>query len=95
MKVIDASVLVEFLADGEHHEAAELAITSSQDAAEKALAYLARVQLQRVSHAALVDRAWQPRENVTRARARAPARLARPRHRGSRRPAPSRGGSRA
>jgi predicted nucleic acid-binding protein len=92
VKVIDASVLVEFLADGEHHAAAEFAITSghwlwvptlidaeagqalrrrvwrqkmSQEAAEKALAYLARVQLQRVSHAALVERAWQLRENVT------------------------------
>jgi predicted nucleic acid-binding protein len=92
VKVIDASVLVEFLAEGEHRAAAELAITSghwlwvpmlidaevgqalrqrvwkrkmTRDAAREALAYLPRMQLQRVSHAALVERAWQLRENVS------------------------------
>lgn len=92
MKGIDASVLVEFLADGEHHEAAELAITSehwlwvpmlidaevgqalrrrvlsekmTRHAAKEAFACLPKLQLQRVPHDALVERAWQLRENVT------------------------------
>lgn len=92
VKVVDASVLVEFLADGEHRAEAELAVSSGHwlwvpwlidaevgqalrrrvrkrqmtpDAAREALACLPEMPLQRVSYAALVERAWQIRENVT------------------------------
>ena len=92
MKVVDASVLVEFLAEGEHHGAAELAIRSERwlwvptliDAevgqalrrqvrkeeitplvASRAFADLSRLPLQRIPPDALIERAWQLRENVT------------------------------
>ncbi len=92
MNVVDASVLVEFLAGGEQREAAEAAIGRERwvwapalvDAevgsalrrqvrakeisarkAHAALEELLDMRLQRIPLAALVDRAWQLRDNVT------------------------------
>ena len=92
MNVVDASVLVEFLAGGEQREAAEAAIGRERwvwapalvDAevgsalrrqvrakeisarkAHAALEELHYMRLQRIPLAALVDRAWQLRDNVT------------------------------
>ena len=92
MNVVDASVLVEFLAGGEQREAAEEAIGRERwvwapalvDAevgsalrrqarakeisarkAHAALEELLDMRLQRIPLAALVDRAWQLRDNVT------------------------------
>lgn len=92
MNVVDASVLVEFLAGGEHRDAAEDAIGRERwvwapalvDAevgsalrrqtrakeinarkAGVALDDLLDMRLQRIPLAALVDRAWQLRDNVT------------------------------
>ncbi len=92
MKVVDASVLVEFLIGGEHHAAAKLVVTSGQwlwapmliDAevgqtlrrkvraseisttvAQDAFDRLPSLRLQRIPSDALVERAWQLRENVT------------------------------
>jgi predicted nucleic acid-binding protein len=92
MSVVDASVLVEFLAGGEHGMAAEHAIGRERwvwapalvDAevgnalrrqvrakeisvrkAGAALDDLVDMRLQRVPHRALVERAWQLRDNVS------------------------------
>ncbi len=92
MNVVDASVLVEFLAGGEHRDAAEDAIgrerwvwapalvdaevgsalrrqtRAKEISARKAgvaLDDLLDMRLQRIPLAALVDRAWQLRDNVT------------------------------
>jgi predicted nucleic acid-binding protein len=92
MNVVDASVLVEFLAGAEHSEAAEAAIGRERwvwapalvDAevgnalrrqvrakklgprkASAALEDFLDMRLQRVPHAALVERAWQLRDNVS------------------------------
>jgi predicted nucleic acid-binding protein len=92
MSVADASVLVEFLAGGEHREAAEHAIGRERwvwapaliDAevgnalrrqvrlgkigprkAGAALQDLLTMRLQRIPHAALAERAWQLRDNVS------------------------------
>jgi predicted nucleic acid-binding protein len=92
LNVIDASVLVEFLAWSEHAEVAEAAIgrerwvwapalidaevghalrrkvrggeISARKAGE-ALDDCMGMRMQRVPHAALVDRAWQLRDNVS------------------------------
>ncbi|HEX3736120.1 MAG TPA: type II toxin-antitoxin system VapC family toxin [Solirubrobacterales bacterium] len=92
MNVVDASVLVEFLAGGEHREEAEAAIGRErwvwapalvdaevgnalrrQARAKKlgprkagaALQDFLSMRVQRIPHAALADRAWQLRENVS------------------------------
>ncbi|HVT00291.1 MAG TPA: type II toxin-antitoxin system VapC family toxin [Solirubrobacterales bacterium] len=92
MNVVDASVLVEYLAGGEHVEAAREAIGRERwvwapalvDAevgnalrrqarakklgprkARAALQDFLGMRVQRIPHAALADRAWQLRENVS------------------------------
>jgi predicted nucleic acid-binding protein len=92
MNVVDASVLVEFLAGGEHREAAEQAIgrerwvwapalvdaevgnalrrqvRAKEISARKAgaaLDDLLGMRLQRIPQAALIERAWQLRDNLS------------------------------
>jgi predicted nucleic acid-binding protein len=92
VKVVDASVLVEFLVGGEHHAAARLVVMSghwlwapmlidaevgqtlrrkvrrgeiSPTEAREAFDRLPGLRLQRIPPDALVERAWQLRENVT------------------------------
>jgi predicted nucleic acid-binding protein len=92
VKVVDASVLVQYLTRGERGEAAEIAIGQEQwlwvpalidaevgnalrrqmlngeispAAAHKAFRELRELDLQRIPHDALAERAWQLRDNVT------------------------------
>jgi predicted nucleic acid-binding protein len=92
VKVVDASVLVQYLTRSDHREAAEVAIGQehwlwvpalvdaevgnalrrqllrkeiSPRIARRAFQELLELDLQRIPHDALAERAWQLRENVT------------------------------
>lgn len=71
MRVLDASVLVEYLTDGEHAESSRRHLTSSPGwlwasfLVDAVVADLMEMRLQRVSHHPLAERAWELRENVS------------------------------